>query len=163
MVRGKQQQKKRKKKLTAKDFCGDGEPYTEVVVTISIRILGAGITRSRLAVNVYSDPALEPMAREVLERAGIESYGYNEDGVFGTCLSENFNGWEDMDKSWPRIDENYDGRGLEPREAEYLRDSARDMNAYIAKSVEWALALHRRGMNEAENETKRSSGGEPVM
>ena len=48
--------RKTKKLLVASDFAGDGEPYTEVTVTISIRILGAGITRSRLAVNVCPDP-----------------------------------------------------------------------------------------------------------
>jgi len=36
----------------------------------------------------------------------IESYGLNEDGVFGACLSENFNGWEDMNRDYPKIVEN---------------------------------------------------------
>ncbi len=83
-----------KKPLAASDFAGEGEPYTEVTVTISIRILGAGITRSRLAVNVCPDPALEPLARKSLHALKKEHYGINEDGFFGACLSENFNGWD---------------------------------------------------------------------
>jgi hypothetical protein len=39
--------KRAKKKLTIQDFAGDGEPYTEVEVKISIRILGKAITRSQ--------------------------------------------------------------------------------------------------------------------
>src|SRR5215470_6748154 len=95
---GKKKRKRRPAKLSAKDFCGEGEPYSEVVVTISIRVLGAEITRSRLAVNVYPDPALETMAREELNQMGVESYGYKEHDVFGACLSQNFNGYEDMNK-----------------------------------------------------------------
>jgi hypothetical protein len=36
--------RKAKKPLSPADFAGDGEPYAEVTVTISIRILGPGIT-----------------------------------------------------------------------------------------------------------------------
>jgi hypothetical protein len=53
--------RKARKSLSAKDFSGAGEPYSEIVVTISIRFLGLGITRSRLAVNTVPDPALEPL------------------------------------------------------------------------------------------------------
>lgn len=147
--------KERKRKLSAVDFCGEGEPYSEVVVKISIRILGAGITRSRLAVNVYPDPALEKMARETLDEQEIESYGYNEHGVFATCLSENFNGWEDMNEDYPRVNENYEDR--------YRRERAKDMNAYIAKSVEWALALNRRGTEEAARNDGVPPGGEDLV
>ena len=99
--------RKPRKLLSAKDFCGDGEPYTEIIVTISIRLLGAGITRSRLAVNTYPDPALRRMAVESLKNMEIQGYGLNEDGVFGACLSENFNGWEDMERDYPKIEEDY--------------------------------------------------------
>ncbi len=133
--------KRAKKPLSAKDFAGDGEPYTEVIVKISIRILGAGITRSRLAVNVYPDPALEPTARQSLEALKKELFGVNEHGVFGACLSDNFNGWEDLNKDYPRIEE----RGKAPHDKEDLQA----MNAYIKDSVDWALALHRQGMEEA--------------
>jgi len=133
--------RKPRKLLSAKDFCGEGEPYTEIIVTISIRLLGAGITRSRLAVNTYPDPALRRMAVESLKQMKIESYGVNEDGVFGTCLSENFNGWEDMNRDYPKIAEDH------PDEAK--RDEAKAMNAYIAKSVDWAKELHKKAMAEA--------------
>ncbi len=133
--------KRARKLLSAKNFSGDGEPYTEIIVTISIRLLGAGITRSRLAVNTYPDPALRRMAVESLKKMKIESYGLNQDGVFGACLSENFNGWEDMNNDYPRIAED----SLD----EYKSDDAKAMNAYVAKSVDWAKQLHKQAMEEA--------------
>src|SRR5260370_37792489 len=99
-----------KKPLVASDFAGDGEPYTEVTVTISIRILGAGITRSRLAVNVCPDPALEKLARKSLEALHKEHYGVSEDGMFCACLAENFNGWEELNGAHSRIGEPWHGR-----------------------------------------------------
>jgi hypothetical protein len=133
--------RKAKKGLTAKDFCGEGEPYSEVVVTISIRVLGAGITRSRLAVNTFPDPALKLLAIQTLKHMKIDSYGLNADGIFGACLSENFNGWEDMNEDYPRIAQ----KGLD----EFREHDAREMNAYIKRSVDWVMELHRRGMAEA--------------
>ena len=133
--------KKERKLLSAKDFCGDGEPYTEITVTISIRLSGAGITRSRLAVNTYPDPALQRMAVESLKQMKIESYGVNEDGVFGACLSQNFNGWEDMESDYPKIAEDHPD--------EFKHEEAKAMNAYIAKSVGWAKELHKKAMAEA--------------
>ena len=135
--------RKRKKRagLRRSDFAGDGEPYTEVIVTISIRVLDDGITRSRLAVNVYPDPALERMARESLRALKKESYGYNEDGVFGACLSKNFNAWADMEDDYPRIDERYGDRSRQ--------EDAKQMNEYVAESVQWALGIHKAGMQEA--------------
>ncbi len=132
---------RQRKLLSAKDFCGDGEPYTEIIVTISIRLLGAGITRSRLAVNTYPDPALRRMAVESLKKMGIESYGLNEHGIFGACLSESFNGWEDMNNDYPQIAESYS--------EEFKNEDAKAMNAYIAKSVNWAKQLHKDAMAEA--------------
>lgn len=133
--------KKPRKLLSAKDFCGDGEPYTEIIVTISIRLLGAGITRSRLAVNTHPDPALRRMAVESLKNMKADKYGVNEDGVFGACLTENFNGWEDMNKDYPRIAENYAD--------EFKNEDAKSMNAYIERSVNWAKELHKHAMAEA--------------
>jgi hypothetical protein len=133
--------RKPRKLLSAQDFCGDGEPYTEIIVTISIRLLGAGITRSRLAVNTYPDPALRRMAEESLKKMKIQGYGLNEDGVFGACLSENFNGWEDMNRDYPKI--------LEDDSDEFKSADAKAMNAYIAKSVNWAKELHKKAMAEA--------------
>ena len=133
--------RKPRKLLSAKDFCGDGEPYTEIIVTISIRLLGAGITRSRLAVNTYPDPALKRMAVESLKKMKMESYGVNDDGVFGACLSENFNGWVDMEKDYPKI--------AEDNSHEFNHEEATDMNAYISKSVNWAKQLHKNAMAEA--------------
>jgi len=144
--------KRAKKSLSNTDFAGDGEPYSEVIVTISIRILGAGITRSRLAVNVYPDPALEPMARKSLNALKKELYGVNEEGIFGACLSENLNGWEDLEDDYPRIDERRLGR--------FDKDCLRAMNAYIKESVDWALAINKQGMEEAAtNEVKPRGHG----
>ncbi len=143
--------RKAKKPLSAEDFAGEGEPYSEVIVTISIRFLGSAITRSRLAVNTYPDPALEPLARKSLKEMKIENYGLNEDGVFGACLSENFNGWEDISNDYPRIAK--EG----PRQSH--KDHAQAMNSYIKKSVDWIAQLHKQGMALALlNETKLSSG-----
>jgi hypothetical protein len=133
--------RKPRKLLSAKDFCGDGEPYTQILVTISIRLLGAGISRSRLAVNVHPDPALRRMAVESLKKLKIESYGINDDGVFGACLSENFNGWEDMNRDYPKI--------AEDQSDEFKKEDAKAMNAYIGKSVDWAKELHKKAMAEA--------------
>jgi hypothetical protein len=133
--------KKASKRLSAADFAGEGEPYGEVTVTISIRILGTGITRSRLAVNVYPDPALEPLARQSLRVLGVENYGFNEEGVFGACLSKNFDGWEDLEDDYPKFDE-----GAKDR---YHAESAKLMNEYVKHSVDWVLALNKQGMEEA--------------
>ncbi len=144
--------KRRRKPLSAADFAADGEPYSEVILTISIRILGKGITRSRLAVNVYPDPALESLACKSLEAMKKDKYGLNEEGVFGACLSENFNAYEDLDQDYPRIDE-----GAKDR---YKRECAQAMNAYIKESVDWALGLHKQGIEEAaRNDEPRTTGG----
>jgi hypothetical protein len=135
------EKKRAKRRLTVKDFAGDGEPYTEVQVKISIRILGKAITRSRLAVSVFPDPALEELARKSLRERKIEQYGLNEEGYFGACLSANFNGWEDLDDDYPRIDESGKSR--------YENECLKAMNQYIEKSVEWALEMNRQGMAEA--------------
>jgi hypothetical protein len=147
--------KRTKKPLSASDFTGDGEPYTEVTVTISIRIIGTGITRSRLAVNVCPDPALEHIARKSLDALKKEHYGFNDDGMFGACLSENFNGWEDLNDDYPRIDERGKGR--------FDKDCLKAMNAYIKESVDWALALNKQGMEEAARHTPESRGKDLVM
>lgn len=133
--------KRTRRPLVGSDFAGDGEPYTEVTVTISIRVLGARINRSRLGVNVYPDPALEQLARKSLEALKKEHYGVSEDGMFGACLSENFNGWEDLEDDYPRIDERGKGR--------FHKDCLKAMNAYIKESVDWAIALNKQGMEEA--------------
>ncbi len=146
--------RKIKKLLSAKDFAGDGEPYTEAVVTISIRILGKGITRSRLAVNVYPDPALKQLATESLKGMKIAGCGFNQDGVFGACLSENFNGWEDLNEGYPKIDETSGN--------EHENASAKAMNSYIKTTVDWALELHKKGMAEALLNDAKFSNNEPV-
>jgi hypothetical protein len=147
--------KRAKKLLTTKDFAGDGEPYSEVVVTISIRILGMGITRSRLAVNVVPDPALEAFARKSLEALGKEQFGVSEEGIFGACLSENFDGWEDLNDDYPRMDENGKGR--------HDKDCLKAMNAYIKESVDWALAMNKQGMEEVARNVERREPGTPLV
>lgn len=132
---------RQKTRLVSADFSGDGEPYSEAIVTISIRALGAGIARSRLAVNVYPDPALEGLAKKSLESAEQDKSGYNSEGVFGARLSENCNGWEDMNGGYPRISADVENR--------LHKDDAERMNKYLARSVEWLLRLHRDGMEEA--------------
>lgn len=146
--------RKTKKLLSAQDFAGDGEPYTEATVTISIRILGKGITRSRLAVNVYPDPALKHLATESLQKKKIANYGFNEDRVFGACLSKNFNGWEDLNEGYPKIDEKSGNT--------YENACANAMNSYIKTTVDWALELHKKGMAEALLNDAKFSRNEPV-
>ena len=147
--------KKRRKPLSAADFSGEGEPYSEVIVTISIRILGKGITRSRLAVNVYPDAALEPLACKSLEAMKRDKYGLNEEGIFGACLSGNFNGYEDLDEDYPKIDERVKDR--------LRKECLQAMNAYIKESVDWAVALHKKGMEEAARSDRPTKTGELVM
>jgi hypothetical protein len=122
---------------------------------MSIRILGAGITRSRLAVNVCPDPALEPMARKSLKALEKEHFGVNEHGFFGACLSDNFNGWEDLEHDYPRIDERGKGR--------FDKDHLKAMNAYVKESVDWALMLNKQGMEEAARNTPASGGKDLLM
>ncbi len=142
------------KRLRAEDFAGEGEPYSEVTVTISIRILGAGITRSRLAVNVCPDPALETMARKSLGALKKELFGFNENGFFGACLSDNFNGWEDLNDDYPRISEKGKDR--------YDKECLQAMNAYIRESVDWAIALNKQGIEEAARNSPASAGKDPT-
>jgi hypothetical protein len=147
--------RKAKKLLSPADFAGDGEPYSEVTVTISIRILGTGITRSRLAVNVCPDPALEQLARKSLDALKKENYGFSDDGVFGACLSENFSGWEDLNDDYPRMDERGKGR--------FEKECLKAMNAYIKESVDWARALNKQGMDEAAGRSAKPGGKDVVM
>jgi hypothetical protein len=55
-----QDQKKRRKSLSAADFAADGEPYSEVMVTISMRILGKGITAPALSSTFVPIQRLRP-------------------------------------------------------------------------------------------------------
>ena len=136
----------RAKKVKPEDFAGDGGPFTEVIVTISIRILDDRVNRSRLAVNIIPDPALEQMAKRTVDR---DHCGYNEEGVFGLCLTENFNGYEDMNSDYPRIDTEL----VDP----FKKQCAEAMNDYIARSVRWALDIHRKAMKEAGMEPRHQS------
>jgi hypothetical protein len=147
--------KRHRKILSAADFSGDGEPYSEVIVTISIRILGEGITRSRLAVNVCPDPALQPLARKSLQAMRKENFGVNEDGMFGACLSDSLNGWEDLNDDYPRIDERVKDR--------FQKECLQAMNDYIKESVDWALAMNKQGMEEAAHNDRKPRPGELVM
>lgn len=144
---------KKKMPLRTTDFAGEGEPYTEVEVKISIRILGSEITRSRLAVHVYPDPALQEIATNSLRALKKENYGYNPDGVFGACLSENFSGWEDMNRDFPKISED-EGNPFQKQDAER-------MNRYVAESVEWAFSLHKLGMEQAQKNEGSARGRTP--
>jgi hypothetical protein len=125
-----------------------------VTVTISIRILDERINRSRLAVNVTPDPALEGMARASLTAMNLDGYGYI-DGVFGACLSENSNGWEDLNDDYPRIDERV--------KEQFDKDCLCAMNAYIKKSVDWAIALNKQGMGEAARNDAPPGGSQRVI
>jgi hypothetical protein len=147
--------KGRRKVLSAADFAGEEEPYSEVIVTISIRILGKGITRSRLAVNICPDPALEPLARKSLQAMKKENFGVSEDGMFGACLSDSFDAWEDLNDDYPRIDEKAKDR--------CQKECLQAMNAYIKESVDWALSLNKQGMEEAARNDSKPGPGEPVM
>jgi len=146
--------RKTRKLLSAQEFAGDGDPYTEVEVRISIRILGKGITRSRLAVNVFPDPALQHLAVESLKEMKIENYGFNQDRVFGACLSKNFNGWEDLDGGYPKMDEKSGNRSE--------NECACAMNSYIKTTVDWALELHKKGVAEAVLNDAKFSHNDPV-
>src|SRR5260370_37297012 len=84
---GTKRRKSKKTGLRMSDFAGDGGPFSEVIVTISIRILDEEITRSRLAVNVYPDPAPERIARESLKALREENNGSSTPGVFGGCCA----------------------------------------------------------------------------
>ncbi|MBI1750923.1 MAG: hypothetical protein HY234_11565 [Acidobacteria bacterium] len=129
---------KRRQKLKPDDFDGEGGPYSEVVVKLQIRILEDTITRSRLAVNVYPDSALEGLAKS---QVSPEQFGVNESGTFVVCLSKNFNGWEDMNHDYPCFSTQQRNR--------FHRDDATAMNDYVADSVKWILRLHKRAMKEA--------------
>lgn len=150
-----QNPKKTKKPLSAQDFAGDGEPYSEIIVTVSIRLLGKGITRSRLAVNTHIDPALKPLALKSVKELKIDKYGMTENGFFGACLSENFDGWEDMDNAYPRI--------AEDETDTYRRECALAMNDYIMRSVDWAKQLHGQGMAEAMLNDTKSLGSTKIQ
>jgi hypothetical protein len=124
--------------LRPEDFGAEGEPYSEVVVKICIRILGRGITRSRLAVNIYPDRALDFLAVRGLKP---DQFGENESGEFVVCLSEHVNGWHDMNEEFPKIDTRL------PNVAR--REDAESMNKLIQRSVDWILSLHHKAMTMA--------------
>ena len=60
-----------------------------------------------------------------------------------------------MNKDYPRIDENGKGR--------YDEECLKAMNAYIKESVDWALTLHKQGMEEAALHTPRPGRKDLVM
>lgn len=145
---------KKKGPLRTADFSGDGEPYSEVTITISIRILGEKMSRSRLVVNITPDPVLEGMARASLDSMEIEHYGYI-DGVFGACLARSLGGWEDLNDGYPKIDERVKDK--------FDKDRLRSMNEYIKESVDWAIKMNKQGMEEAARNDAQPGGSEPVM
>jgi hypothetical protein len=51
-----------------------------------------------LAVNIFLDPALE---KHAIQAAPNASWGVNDNDVFGHCLSENLNAWQDMNDDYP--------------------------------------------------------------
>jgi hypothetical protein len=75
--------------------------------------------------------------------------GYNEEGVFGLCLTENFNGYEDMNLDYPRIDADL----TDP----FKKQCAEAMNDYISRSVRWAIEINRKAMKEAGMEPRHQS------
>lgn len=129
---------KQRKKLRVRDFAADGEPYSEIEVKISIRFLGSSITRSRLAVNIYPDPALAKLVQSKLEP---EQYGHNDQGDLVACLRGDFFGWQDLNHGYPR----FDARLATP----YHSADVKSMNEYVADSVKLVLDLHEEGMKEA--------------
>ena len=123
----------KQRRINAPQAARDDEPYSVVEVKLQIRILGKDITRSRLAVNIYPDPALIRLAKQGLSD---EQYGETKDGAFAACLSEDFSGWEDMNHDYPV---------LVSRTANAARtQDVRAMNEYISRSVDWVMALHRK-------------------
>ena len=94
------------------------------------------------------------MARKSLTALKKEQFGINEEGVFGACLSENFNGWEDLNDDYPRIDERGKGK--------FDKDCLKAMNAYVKESVDWAFALHKQGMEEAARNSPATGDKNPA-
>ena len=75
----------------------EDRPYSEVVVTMQVRILHDKITRSRVSANIHPDPALKRIATKELED---EQYGTNDRGDFVVNFSEH---WLDLNGDYPRI------------------------------------------------------------
>lgn len=97
------------------------QPYSEVIVTISIRILRDAITRSRVAVNVYPDAMFHRTAKKLLTS---EQYGRNPDGQFVVSFAEH---WLDLNHEYPR----FDTRVGNPAFVE----SIEEMNRHVERSV----------------------------
>ncbi|MCI0625317.1 MAG: hypothetical protein L0387_27350 [Acidobacteria bacterium] len=111
-------------------------PYSEVVVTMQVRILHDAITRSRLSVNIYPDLGLKSIAKKGLTE---EQYGTNDKGAFVV----NFNPfWLDLNNDYPRLDFKITNHA-------YAED-IKEMNQAIKKSVEWVLGLHRQAMQSSD-------------
>lgn len=124
--------------LPKQEFAGEPEPYTTVEVKLQIRILQNEVTRSRVSVNIYPEPVLEPLATSQLSR---DEYGKNDAGEFVVNLSDNFNAWADLNCEYPR----FDSRLQNPvRSAD-----VEAMNQYVDKSVKWVMKLHGKAMRLA--------------
>src|SRR5690348_276230 len=80
----------------------EDQPYSVVEVRMEIRILHDKISRSRLAVNIYPDESLQKLATDSLND---EQYGRTDGDDFVVNLSENFFGWADLNRDYPRFDE----------------------------------------------------------
>jgi len=120
------------------------QPYSEVIVTVSIRILHDGITRSRMSANIYPDPMFNRVAKKELLQ---EQWGINEYGQVAVNFAEH---WIDIYDDWPRFDANV--------EDELSAECLGEMNRLIHRSVNWVFDHHTRAMQKAEKAQKSESG-----
>ena len=96
-----------------------------------------------------------------IHRAGTDCVWAGEEQLFaeGAICLPVFNsvtfGYEDMDEDYTKIDERVKDR--------LRKECLQAMNAYIKESVDWAVALHKKGMEEAARSDRPTKTGELVM
>ena len=136
-----------KGKVTGRvDHWDDGEgPYSVVTVEMQIRIVDDEITRSRLAVYIYPEPAV---IRRLVRGLSDDQVGEDDSGDFCVCLSGGR--WTDLNHEYPRFDP---GQHKSP-----FNDDVERMNEIIRNSVDLVLKLHKEGMNKSRRKKSAKSG-----
>ena len=125
---------------------GEEEPSSVVSVEMQIRVVGDEITRSRLAVYIYPEPAL---ARRAIQGLSADQSGEDDSGNFVICLSGGR--WTDLNHNYPRFDP---GRHNFP-----FNEDVERMNEIIRDSVDLILKPHKEGMNKSRR--KKSAKPSP--
>ena len=138
----------KRNEIDPEEFDGDGGPFSEITVTLQIRVLDTKVSRSLFAVSTRVDRALGKLARKRSEGGRIEVSEYGNLDVWLPGSSDQISG------GFPRFD-----CGLGDS---YETQTTAAMNESVAEAVEWVLRLHADGLKAAGKGAVRNPNQETV-